>query len=100
MESQSIHAFKASSVKLNLEQRLVPLLENRKMMGDSLSSERKEVLKRAIGILFSFQRKRIDDAGGAFVQVRIILKRFWKRYVDKIFSWYQVSIKSPGRARS
>jgi len=64
-DHQSIHAFKASSVKLNLEQRLVPLLQSQ--MGDTLSSERKEVLKRAIGILFSFQRQRLVDAG-AFVK--------------------------------
>ena len=57
-------------MKLNLEQRLVPLLQSQ--MGDTLSSERKEVLKRAIGILFSFQRQRLVDAG-AFVKVSACL---------------------------
>ena len=72
-DHQSIHAFKASSVKLNLEQRLVPLLQSQ--MGDTLSSERKEVLKRAIGILFGFQRQRLADAG-AFVKVSVCLSLY------------------------
>ena len=52
-DHQSVHAFHASSVKLNLEQRLVPLLKP--------EVEAKQGLKMAIGTLFSFQRKRWQD---------------------------------------